>query len=337
MFTPLTTYIATAIFAWVMLLPPVISFAANNNVNPQTFDFNFTEQEDGLRNDESTLFCNIAGQSDYNCQEAGNSPWFTTGQLADDQTTSFLQEQVVINGVKYYHLVIGKEEEGFVQEIYIQMGGSGWRQLPGVHRDTSFSGGRACLAGAQTGFEARVACNADNNGADPLRNDSVFTGNGTGDPGKMVMRQLISDDVNGFTQEFLKDQLTQKPVITQDLAMGDVNLHFVMDMSNSDYNTDDVAGMMINEFTLNDSSIPGDGANFDFAADQGAGANVTGGRYKFERVFVSSEYITGLGGGGGVDFPSSIYTYFDGSIDPVLDINWEAIKQPSQNIEHTPR
>jgi len=326
MFAPSKTYIAIAIFAWVSLIP-VMSFAAND-VNPQTFNFDFTEQEDGQRNDESTIFCNTAGQADYNCQEAGNSQWFTTGQLADDTTTSFLQEQVVINGIKYYHLVVGKKEEGFVQEIYMQMGGVSWRQLPGVARDTSFSGGRVCLAGPRTGFEERVACNRDNNGGDPLRADSVFTGNGTGDPEKMVMRQFISDEPSGFTQEFLKDQLTQKPIITQDLSMGEVNLRFVMDMSNSDYNTDDVAGIMINEFVINDPNIPGNGANFDFALDQGED--------KFERVFVQAEFITGLGFSD-VDFPSSTYTYFDGSIDPVLDIKWEAIKQPNQNIEHTPR
>ncbi|VAW83233.1 hypothetical protein MNBD_GAMMA16-377 [hydrothermal vent metagenome] len=332
MFAPSKVYIAITIFAWISLTP-VMSFAAND-VNPQTFNFNFTEQEDGLRNDESTVFCNIAGQADYNCQEAGNSQWYTTDNLADDTTTSFLQEQVVIDGVKYYHLVVGSKEEGFVQEIYMKMGN--WRQLPGVQRETSFSGGRVCLAGPRTDFEERAACNGDNNGGDPLRADSVFTGNGTGNPEKMVMRQFISDEPSGFTQEFLKDQLTQKPIISQDLVIGDVNLQFVMDMSNSDYNTDDTAGIMINKFVINDPNIPGDGANFDFAVDQGAGANVTGGRYKFERVFVSSEFITGLDFGE-VDFPSSIYTYFDGSIDPVLDINWEAIKQPNQNIEHTPR
>jgi len=334
MFALLKAYIATAIFAW-MLFIPVLSFAATD-VNPQTFNFNFTEEENGLRNDESTVFCNIPGQSDYNCREAGNPQWYTAGQLGDDQDTAFLQEQVVIDGVKYYHLVVGRKEDGFVQEIYMRMGGSGWRTLPGVARDTTLSGGRACLAGARATFEEARACNLDNNGGDPLRADSVFTGNGTGDPEQMVMRQFISDEPSGFTQEFLKDQLTQKPVISQDIAIGNVNLRFVMDMSNSDYNTDSVAGTMINEFVIDDPNIPGSGANFDFAVDQGERANVTGGRYKFERVFVKADYITGLGFGE-VDFPSSVYTYFDGSIDPVLDINWEAIRQPSQNIDYPDR
>ncbi|NOY71818.1 MAG: hypothetical protein GXP14_05485 [Gammaproteobacteria bacterium] len=334
MFTSLRTSIAAAMFLWLALASSS-SLAQNlTNVNPQTLDFTFdaAPRDDGLRIDRSTLFCNTAGQADYNCQEQSNPQWYTTGQMGDDTTTAFLQEKVEINGVSYYHLVIGSEEEGFVQEIYMQMGGTNWRTLPGVQRQTSFSGGRACLAGNRASFDERVACNADNNGADPLSNNSILTGNGTGDPGKMVMRQFIRDDTSGFTQEFLKDQLANKPIISQDIATGRINLKFVMDMSNSDYDTDSIAGVMTNQLVINDPDIPENQGNFDFATDQGEGANVSGGRYKFVRSFVSDEFITGLGETNGyVDFPTSTYTYYDGQIDPVMDIDWEAIKDPNQN------
>jgi len=258
------------------------------------FNFNFAPLPDsGLsgRADgpvtRPNVICNIPGEDDFACN--------TGFGISADRTTPFLQETVTIDGQQYLHLVVGQPADGFAQEVLI--------------RSTTriMFGNRLSDSGGHTAA----------NGADPLRPDAEFTGNGTGNPNSVIMKQVMSDPAGGFTQEFLKGALDRKAIISQDVENELMASNFVMDMSNSDFNTDDTAGIMTNTLSFTDPNIPGTSANFDFAQDAGASANVDSGRYTFTPV-------------DGIQ-PGGTYTYWDGTIDPVLDVNWEGFKDPSQN------
>ncbi len=302
--------------------------ALGQNVNPSQFDFSFSAQPNAQRSERNHIVCNFGGLPDLNCNEITpdgfrNTQWFTGGNLADDFISPILQETVDINGETYYHVVIGEEQTGFAQEIYMKTAST--RFGIGAQRSLSDSGGMVCLSFGGS-FEQRMACSTDTNGADPLRQDGVFTGNGVGNPSRMAMRQVVTDFA-GFDQEFFKGQTTQKPIITQNMDGGQVSSHFVMDMSNSDYLTDTTPGDMTNTLSINDPNVPTGSGNFDFATDQGADANVTGGRFTFRRT--TAPHTNAFGGI--TVLPSSEYVYFDGTIDPVLDVNWEVFRDPAQN------
>ncbi|TPW17834.1 MAG: hypothetical protein FD130_509 [Halothiobacillaceae bacterium] len=317
---------------------PVLSLADSTNVNPTAFDFSFKPAPTGERYSFTHVFCNVAGEVNHNCNSpnpASGIPQgqaFNPGNLSNDFDTPFVQEIVTIDGIEYFHVVVGRASDGFAQEIYLKRSNIAGFSGEGQEGPFSDSGGATCLRYA---FNERlaniIACLNANNGADPLgtndpaRHDAVFTGNGMGNPSALVMRQIVTDPAGGFSQEFLKNSLDKKPTITQDVALADINSHFVMDMSNSDYNTNSIAGTMINTLNLTFPDLA-DGLG-DFTFVPGAGTNITGGRYTFKRTTVN--YTTPLGGG--LTLPKSEYTYYDGSIDPVLDVNWSAFRDPAQN------
>ena len=339
------------------LLPVAIAFFAMSaspyalsadGVNPFTFEFK--PRPDGLRHNETHVFCSIEGAVNHNCSRVATpevqdptginqQQQLWDGNFANDMATRFLQEIITIDGVEYYHLVIGDPDSDFVQEVYIaRTDMRSDRELAGGK--FSDSGGQGCYVSPMT--TGRAECIASNAGYDPLRNDSNFTGNATGNPSRMVMIQRVKDEASGYEQNFSKLDLANKPVISQTLVNEDIESVFSMDMSNSDYDTDGVAGIMVNTFDLRTPGMT-EAANliipnvvqtmgdFDLTVTERPEnrANITGGRYTFNRIILKDYRMDN---GWFRDIPTSEFTYYDGTVDTaILDTDWEMFRDPGQN------
>ncbi len=72
-------------------------------------------------------------------------------------------------------------------------------------------------------------------GADSLRTNAAWTGNGSANPTRVIMRQI--DNSNGAYQEFLKDNINNKPLIYQKVDDGQIVAVFQADMRGQNYNT----------------------------------------------------------------------------------------------------
>ena len=103
----------------------------------------------------------------------------------------------------------------------------------------------------------------DSNGHRPL---DAGSGSGTGNPNRVIMRQLVSD--GEMMMDFIKDRYDRKPKITQLLNKpGDITQVFEVDMSNLTYNQgSEAARYMINQMWLWGADVAPDGGYFDAQA-----------------------------------------------------------------------
>lgn len=211
----------------------------------------------------------------------------SNSQYSPPDMTPFLQEaNVVIDGITYFHILLGTPDSGFSQEVFIRRGFH--RHLKKAEYYSASLGRGDCWyqVGASSGFNSS-RCNMSNQ----LSDDHVFTGNGSGDPTKVLIRQTLGGAWDSesqqwhcqpndeFCSEFLKDSFTQKPKIQQtnrDFNQG-LEAYFAFDMSNSDYSTLDIVGEMTNTVLL--ASV-GASASFDYAEDAHI-SHVNGGKYTF--------------------------------------------------------
>jgi hypothetical protein len=314
-----------------------------------SFDYRPDASNDTLVRSRPNVVCNIPGYGDFGC---------VTGTARDrsalsyvfspDTETPFLQEQVVLDGTTYWHIIVGQPESGFAQEFYARAGGVQTRT--DLQSDTTNSGGASCFPGdsAFWNLDRAIMCLGSNNAIDPLSADNEFSGNGSGNPTTVIMRQLVTDPVAGFTQEFAKDDFNQKPIISQQLVTDGIDSNFVMDMSNSDYATDSVAGNMTNTIVVSDPFLPDGDISFDVVANSDA-TNITGGRYTFspgrmeniiadlvvpvdtDRNPATPDELVNTQTTVGVRYQGREYVYYDGSVDPVADVDWASFKDPLQN------
>ena len=285
-------------------------------------------------------------------------------ETPDPDTTPFYQGQALVDGKLYWHVIVGDPDTGFAMESYTEMestrtGGFG-----------SFSGGIPTNNGGlnfnvgwfsgNTSLQSLEAISG--NGWDPLGIDPArgvdFTGNGSGDPTRTVIRQVMGDgtwnaqtrtwdcEQAEYCSEFLKGSLTSKPVISQTINASDsgvlAQMRFKIDMSNLSYFNDATAGTITNSLTLTDLGPPDDNfdigvGNFDMATDIQAGySNVTGGRYLYEDCpdkdpFEGSCWQAFDTSGTGVnDYQEGSYTYIDGGAYPMA-YEWGAFLDLVQN------
>lgn len=278
--------------AAVFLLFSTSSYAQQN------FEFNFAPFPGATQGQRTNVSCNMPGSDNFSCGQVFGAP----------SDTPFLQETITVGNEVFYHLIVGTPEQGFAQEVFIKTGGISYPAAIG-----SDSAGAWCYNAAPGGCEQ-----AQNNARTPLANNQTVTGNGTGNPNRVLIKQIVNDTASGLSQEFLKDSFTAKPIITQNIDTADITSQFLFDMSALDYNSDALAGTMTNIFVL--KTVPDGSANFDYARNrqQNQEPGINGGRY----TFTPTPAINDAGG---------IYTYYDGTIDPVADVNWESFKNPVQN------
>lgn len=253
----------------------------------------------------------------------------------DPDRTPFLQETVTEGGVTYWHLIIGlNDSSAFAQEVFIRL-------QPGTDCGQGHTGVRcsysAGLLGDSGGMGSTIQ-STSGNGWDPLRTDKNFTGNDSGDPTKMIMRQVINDTANGLTQEFLKAFYALKPKISQTVSDANFTSTFIQDMSNSDYLASTTAdnnnrGIITNSVTLIGAyaTVQGNFDNtatkFTFDTANGTGSNAiqvnTGGRYTFAPG-------TGWNATSTV-FNEGVYTYNEGEVVDISTLDWNAFRNPADN------
>ncbi len=266
-------------------------------------------------------------------------------QELDPDTTPFSQESVSIDGVAYWHQIIGDPEQGFVMEVYITQGGLALLSDGSGGRPSNFPGG---------GLYRQDLDVQSGNGWDPLglnpANDFKTTGNGTGTPTKVVMRQVLGGSwdaasetwsCNGaeFCSDFTKAALGTKPRIIQTVndASEGFSAFFDLDMSSISYADDTTAGTLINTVTLpafvpvgatvpmtgsGNTSNFNNGGSFNMATDIQNSA-VTGGRYTWTNTGGSDGYQTW-------NFEEGSYSYADGGMDQ-LNLNWGSFFDAAQN------
>ena len=317
------------------------SLALFHSTHSQALDFDFGFRIDPLK-DTPTLpgNCGVGGTFGSLCG-IGNGT-----EIQDPDTTPFYQGQVTtLDGKTYWHIIVGDPNSGFAMESYteaeyVKTGGFG-----------SFSGGKPTdngglyfsptggYSGSPTLQNLEVI---SGNGWSPLSNGVDFTGNGSGDPTRTVLRQVMGDgiwdastrtwscDSAMFCSEFLKNRLAYKPFISQTInsIAGGVlaKIEFELDMRNQTYSDNTAAGTITNSVTLlGPSTVDGD---FDMATDVQAGHSVvTGGRYVYNDCtnkdpFEGSCWQTFSVSGGVNDYQEGYYTYMDGGTDPMA-YDWE--------------
>ncbi len=151
------------------------------------------------------------------------------------------------------------------------------------------------------------------NARQPL-SEATNSGNGTGNPGRVYMRQINSDEQ--MYQEFIKASEAMKPRIVQSISDGSTQLNFDLDMSNSDYNAFSMPAYFTNTLMLNE---PGGIGDFDMETDA-LQSNISAGQFT---------YTEGSGDGGS----AGDYSYIEGGFDP-YSIDWLSYCDPGQNLDH---
>ncbi len=225
----------------------------------------------------------------------------------------FRQEVINDNGTEYYRVVVIDRTEDFALEYYMRTGGCCWWGGGGGGMG---GGGMGGMGGGGTPYSSSYGTNTVNdrlaNAWKPLAT-AADSGNGTGNPARVYMRQTNND--GQMNQEFLKDREIMKPRITQDISDGSVQLTFDLDMSNGSYANFTAPSLFNNTFTLSGFG----GADFDMT-NNAPQANVTAGQFI---------YTDGNGDGGS----NGTYSYAGGDFD-VYAVDWLAYCDPSQNSDH---
>lgn len=265
-----------------------------------------------ITNNQQYTSCNIPGLTDAFCVRGNGIA------NADPANTPFLRETVIIDGVTYQHMIVGSIDPvtglGFAQETYIRNGAGIFSSSGGKPGCNSFR----CLT-PETWM---------GNGLDPLQADARFTGNGSGDPTRTVIRQVLN--TAEMQQEFLKAALDRKPKITQNITVsGQMISEFILDMSSSTYNAN-TPGALTNKLTLLDPSIPAASAFFDIATSSQA-SNITGGQFTFGAG--AGWLDTGLSSptDDTYNYDAGAYTYSGGDSFNLTGADWQAYRNPAEN------
>jgi len=280
--------------------------------------------QQGVHNTSGTAIEDIGGTS-FLVEDAWFDPSGEAWQLPEIVTIN-------VEGVDqhYYHFVMGDLADGFIQETYIQTGftmtmpsttPSSW--ISGMANNQFGSASAGSFNVVKTGSVITDAAN----GSDPLGVSSI-SGNGSGNPNRVIMLQINSD--GEMYQEFRKEALKNKPVIYQNVArFGEIDMTFEIDMSNSTYDQNGLEVRSItNTMQLFGDNLPAptstgwnsdwgatppDAANFDMAT-AGQNVNVNGGQY----TYIAEPDTTSTPGGSGGQ-----YIYSDGGFD-VDAVSWES-------------
>ncbi len=260
--------------------------------------------------------------------------------------------QIVSDGTTdYYHVIVGDEADGFVQEYYIPFGytmnfeetwrtpnpstiGYLWAPNQAIGSSLtetwrSASGGSADVKGAGTTIMDRWIVLGSNmvpgNGVSPLKdiNHSSYgpieSGNGTGNPNKVIMRQKLDD--GEMTQEFIKSSFSKKPKIIQEVRTTEMTSLVEIDMQAHSYNEFDNSAMTVVNTLIFDRTGPGSAPVADWSIENPDGGRGSG---KVDSHVDAGQYIYS-GGDASIGNANGQYSYADGvgGFD-YENANWEA-------------
>lgn len=189
----------------------------------------------------------------------------------------------------YYHLIVGEPDAGFAQEVYIQAGsgitGGGCSGPITCGGDAAQIGNNSVSA---SGGQGATGFGSEGSGFDPLGSDQGFTGNSTGNPTRVQMRQLLTD--GDLTVDFVKDKFLEKPSISNTIDAADMTATFIVNSAGNLLSDSTTVSPVTNTFELTGSNLPpdaqppGGGApssvRFDMSTDSQSSL-VTAGQYRF--------------------------------------------------------
>lgn len=307
-----------------------------------TLSFDIIDQVSGTNGIPTACMSTTALRGDANNPHEfirNQSPFLTQGSWYSLREVHWQLPQVVTDGThNYYHLIVGSEAEGFIQETYIRMGffidfqgaynpyGPAksimtWKFAALIPDGAwgSASGGSPTVD--LTSTNPRWLTNHVNNAFYPLQGENgVDDGNGSGNPNMVMTRQLL--DVAEIRQDFVKASFTRKPKITQNIRAADMTANTVIDMTRSVYSS-------MTPGTFNHSQriiappneLPAGSEHFDFATDRDQRRlDVDAGAYTYND---DPRVATGPGQSGGT------YNYASGSFD-IEAVDWSIYFDHSQ-------
>jgi hypothetical protein len=270
------------------------------------FTLDFTPKRNMATGDEIFHFsCNRPDRFGEDCDENDE---FRKNNGSD--RTPFMMELLRADGLEWWHVVIGLPGQSFVQESYIKT------------RPNSGDGDDRGPISDGLGSTSRSFGSI--NAHDP-RGAATFSGSGTGNPKSTMFRQVMNSQ--GMIQDMTKASFTQKHKLTQNMTGQNADIAFMLDMTNSNFDTATTPGIMSNKLTVNDAtfgdipefpdnfpstSAPPSSRSFDVALD-GDKVNVSGGKYRY----VTWGQYEGEGKG------------FD-----IFNYNWNLPVDPAQNAGH---
>ncbi len=257
----------------------------------------------------AAAFNTLGCQTPVDCRVRHEDP---QGIVDDDfwvnGQTPFLYERAILDGVVYYHMVVGDPDQGFAQEVFIQVG-SGNLFDQGEDLDPasnpfdlpdSIGGGPLPLGSSSSrgAFDINQSEFNQGNSTNPLGPNAIFTGNTSGNPNRVQMRQLMTD--GELTVDFVKDRFLDKPNITNTIENADIRMVFSMDSTGNRYDTMDTPSAVSNTIEHLDPNVPASSALFNVATDA-QNSTVTAGRFTY-----TPDANATFGGSGGT------YQYVDG-------------------------
>jgi len=243
----------------------------------------------------------------------GQTP-FTPG-VANQATGEYVVDPSTGQG--YWHYIVGDPSQGFAQEVYI-------RATAQFCADNSICSASAGSTGSAPSFNL-------------LGSNNTLTGNGTGNPNDVLIRQVVGGTWNAatstwtcdtsFCDEFIKSSYADKPEIIQGINTSDFTAKFILDMSGILYSNNSTSITAISgnasptgaSITNVQSVInPATGnviSSFDLSKD-GQQTHVNGGQY----TYTPGKGTLGSGGNyvyvdGGYDLNNVDYTPFLDSVD----------------------
>jgi len=231
-----------------------------------------------------------------------------------------------INGKTYYHVLMGSLADGFIQETFIETDSSVLYGSTGVsdgvnvwgYGPTSWSRPGSVSGGGIDDLSYPCCGPTQVQGGNQLRIFGPDAGNGTGDPRKVIIRQVVS--YGDITMEFLKDNYSTKPRISMTLDTVDVHMEFVADMRTVTYTDDQTSLSIVNRMYLKGADAPPDLAAFDITTDSQQ-SDITAGQF----IYTPGNYLPTDGYGAGA---GGTYTYSAGGFDHYA-VDWASYIDPA--------
>lgn len=247
--------------------------------------------------------------------------------------TPFAERVESINGIDYFHVIVGDPASGFAEESYTRYGaGFGSAVIQGSYSPDGGGMETAFISGwpgsPNTGAGNQWVVDSGNIG-NPLASVHV-SGNGSQDPTKSVFRMIMTSAKGDMSLDVSKPFLDKKPIISQTVQSGNMTSVFVADMRGLSYSEMNNSAPVINTLVIQDPTIPGNGAaNFNMAdAPQ---STVTAGRFTFTP---GAGWNTAAGVGWAADnssFDLGTYVYAGGGGFDAYSFDWTTVFDYSQN------